>query len=252
MANRRRGLPDSKALLADLVSEEIVRFGIRLRIGPDGVRLAGYPSECYGNQRAAVKAWIFKNPRWYGSYCFRRDMVPNGRWRLMDSAGSQVASWVVRPTRQEIAAAIRRARALDHKPSYRRPDTLGWRGWYWNTRDNCLVSPAQHTHWLDPELRVPHWSESSAVRGAAGIHACRLPKGDWRKARAPADLMGSHVIGLVERFGKFILGAEGWRAEWVFIRELLAPDEPTARAIRRAYPDIPVSVAHESHWLRRQ
>ncbi len=60
------------------------------------------------------------------------------------------------------------------------------------------------------------------------------------------------ILALVERFGKFVLGSEGWRAEWVFIKELLAPDEATARVLRRVYADIPISVAHEGHWLKER
>lgn len=58
------------------------------------------------------------------------------------------------------------------------------------------------------------------------------------------------ILTLVERFGRFVLGSEGWRAEWVIIKEILAPDEATARALRRVYPELPISVAREGHWLK--
>jgi hypothetical protein len=53
------------------------------------------------------------------------------------------------------------------------------------------------------------------VRGFAGIHAARLPY-DWRRADVMSHgefcCYGRHpnnVIGVVERFGKYVLGTEG-------------------------------------------
>jgi hypothetical protein len=82
------------------------------------------------------------------------------------------------------------------------------------------------------------WSDSAAVHSAAGIHALRVPC-DWRAvdARALPQVGGpSNVHGIVERFGRYVLGTEGWRAEWVVIRELMAPDIKTALALMQRYP----------------
>jgi hypothetical protein len=53
------------------------------------------------------------------------------------------------------------------------------------------------------------------------------------------------VHGVVERFGRYVLGAAGWRAEWVAIRELQAPDVETALALLRRYPDVRVHVMEQ-------
>lgn len=51
------------------------------------------------------------------------------------------------------------------------------------------------------------------------------------------------ISGIVERFGRYVLGTEGWRAEWVIIRKLLAPNTEIGLALERAYPDVEVIYA---------
>ena len=46
----------------------------------------------------------------------------------------------------------------------------------------------------------------------------------------------------IERFGRYVLGTEGWRAQWVVIRELMAPDSKTALALMGRYPEVKVHV----------
>jgi hypothetical protein len=133
-------------------------------------------------------------------------------------------------------AEIKRATA----PCLHAPDILGWRGW--SLEGDLLVSPIQKTRWHEVTLRAEQWSDSAAVRGAAGIHALRLPR-DWRRADPRATEIGRcDVHGVVERFGRYVLGTQGWRAEWVVIRELLAPDANTALALLRRYPEVRVHV----------
>jgi hypothetical protein len=173
----------------------------------------------------------------------------HGYWFLLCtrelSGRRNIAVWQSRPTRKQIADAIRAYRAT--LPSRTMPDTLGWRVWQWNGR--TLVSPHQHTCWDTPELRAEHWSDESAVRGECGIHARRMPH-NWRLAgwpyRGPQEGCvdaGVIVTGVVERFGRYVLGAEGWRAEIAIIRELMAPDVPTMLALMRTYPDVKVQLA---------
>jgi hypothetical protein len=50
----------------------------------------------------------------------------------------------------------------------------------------------------------------------------------------------AHVTGIVERFGKYVLGTEGWRAEWVMIRTLKAPSVEIGLALEQAYPDVEI------------
>ena len=60
---------------------------------------------------------------------------------------------------------------------------------------------------------VERWSDTDAVRGEAGIHARRMPC-DWRFAVSPRAMpeIGSCGHGIVERFGRYVLGTAGWRA----------------------------------------
>ena len=106
-----------------------------------------------------------------------------------------------------------------------------------------LVSPMQRTPWHEASLRAEQWSDSDAVRGVAGIHARRMPC-DWRRVdpRSFPEIGRCDVHGIVERFGRYVLGTEGWRAEWVVIRELMAPDSKTALAIMQRYPEVKVHV----------
>ena len=137
------------------------------------------------------------------------------------------------------------SRALNRDP--KQPDTLGWREWVWDENSQRLKSPSQGTFWPEAELVVPHWDEAEAVRGAAGIHAHLVPK-HWKilahlhheYAKGP-----NRVHGIVERFGKFVLGTEGWRAEWVIIRELMAPSTRVGLELEKKYPDVIVHYPDE-------
>ena len=124
------------------------------------------------------------------------------------------------------------------------PDTLGWRGWNW--QEGVLVSPLQHTPWHDATLKAEQWSDEEAVRGAAGIHARRMPK-DWLRFAGKwfPEIGRCDVHGLVERFGRYVLGTEGWRAEWVMIRELMASDAETALALMQRYPEVKVHIREQ-------
>ena len=116
-----------------------------------------------------------------------------------------------------------------------------------------LLSPTRRTAWLDPELRCDDWDTSEAVRGATGIHAHLVPEHweaaeseyvSWltRPSRRSRDRRRSPpiVTGIFERFGRYVLGAEGWRAEWVIVRKLRAPTPEIAEALALAYPDVEI------------
>jgi len=171
--------------------------------------------------------------------------------------------WPMWPTRAEIVAKVRETRQQIERgiaeqqkrdaalqrirermaPDPDAPDTLGWRGWIWD--GSVLISPLQRTAWHDITLQAERWKESTVLRGAAGIHARRLPR-DWRRADPRVTEIGPcDVHGIVERFGRYVLGTEGWRAEWVVIRELVAPDTETALALMRKYPDVRVHVKEQ-------
>lgn len=128
------------------------------------------------------------------------------------------------------------------------PDTLGWRIWLWRrdkSGNHVLMSPVRRTPWPGPELRAECWSLSAAVEGEAGVHALRMPR-DWRRAvwqqSRYCEGLGAVIIGVVERWGHAVVGSRGWRAEWVRILELQAPDAETALAIMQRYPEVRVHV----------
>lgn len=135
------------------------------------------------------------------------------------------------------------------KPDPTQPDTLGWREWSWSDADKMLKSPSTGTLWTEAELVVPTWDEGDAVRGTSGIHAHLVPK-HWKilgeqSGGYVASGDPNRVHGIVERFGKYVLGTEGWRAEWVIIKELMAPSTEVGLKLEQAYPDVIVHYPEE-------
>ncbi len=73
---------------------------------------------------------------------------------------------------------------------------------------------------------------------------------DWRAADWPEighqegtkDGHRKIVTGIVERFGRYVLGDKGWRAEWCIIRELQAPDIETMVGLMEVYPEVKVHL----------
>jgi hypothetical protein len=134
-------------------------------------------------------------------------------------------------------------------PDKAAPPTLGWRCWLFDLVSHELTSPHRGTVWATPELRCEDWCESDVIRGVAGIHAHLVPENwlklDPQEAPPMAQLTpdGRAVIavtGIVERFGKFVRGTEGWRAEWVIIRKLRAPTTEIGLALEAAFPDVEI------------
>jgi hypothetical protein len=185
----------------------------------------------------------------------------NGRGAILLLAGEWAYRWNQHwPSRAEIVKGAAEGRkTLEGRRKHREwraaqerafafapdaPDTLGWRGWRWD--GHVLISPVQGTPWHEETLRAEHWSDSAAVRGQAGIHARRMPC-DWLSVdpKAMPEIGNCDVHGIVERFGRYVLGSEGWRAEWVVIRELLAPDALTALALMRRYPEVRVHISEK-------
>ena len=125
------------------------------------------------------------------------------------------------------------------KADPRQPDTLGWREWIWDEKGECLRSPSQDTPWPSAEHLAHHWDEQEVIRGAAGIHALPVPR-HWKilheMHEAPIGY-GGNVNGIVERFGRYVMGTEGWRAEQVVIRELMAPSTEIGLKLEQRYPD---------------
>lgn len=136
-------------------------------------------------------------------------------------------------------------------------NTFGWRCWIWSVRERQLYSPIQRTLWEGTELRAPLWSDNGAVRGHAGIHAHLVPR-DWAHHNCPehpftlrderiwwmnADggaIEGILIDGVVERFDRYVLGAQGWRAEWVIVRKLRAPNQELGLQLEQIFPDVEI------------
>ncbi len=133
------------------------------------------------------------------------------------------------------------------------PSEFGWRCWRWDLVNHRLSSPHQGTVWDGPELRCEAWSEAEAVRGESGIHAHLAPV-DWASRltdeasgglallTADGDRLVAYVpvCGIVERFGKYVLGEGGWRCEWAMIRKLRAPTAEIGLQLERAFPEVEV------------
>ncbi len=131
------------------------------------------------------------------------------------------------------------------------PDTMGWREWVWNSAEECLQSPVQLTLWREAHLKAETWDKKDVIRGVAGIHALLVPK-HWKVMHelgmSPASGGPPHgfsVVGIVERYGKFVLGTEGWRAQQVVIRELVAPSTEIGLKMEQRYPDVIIHYMDE-------
>ncbi len=127
-------------------------------------------------------------------------------------------------------------------PDRKQPDTLGWREWTWNAEQKCLQSPQMGTLWKSEKHKAVGWSRDDAVRGVAGIHAHLVPRhwrllGEFGCYPLNGGGGGSLVTGIVERYGKYVLGTEGWRAEQVVIKELLAPSTEIGLELEQRYPN---------------
>jgi hypothetical protein len=121
------------------------------------------------------------------------------------------------------------------RPDPRVPDTLGWREWLWN--GERLRSPVRSTFWPTAELTAETWTDEGGVRGEVGIHAHLVPR-HWKVVSELGSDSTVRVAGIVERFGRYVLGTEGWRAEQAVIRELMAPSTEIGLALEQAYPDV--------------
>ena len=120
---------------------------------------------------------------------------------------------------------------------------MGFRYWIYDPNKGVLCSPTQGTPWFDCELRCDKWDKSDVVRGVAGIHA-HYVNVDWRKKGEKFYHMGqgiTYVCGIVERFGHFVRGTDGWRGEVAIIRELHAPNAALAAALKHTYPEAKIT-----------
>jgi hypothetical protein len=209
-------------------------------------QVAGWNGSTYHQSwRDAFREWLIYQPKRIGMYNVyrRRNDLHKPMW-IVSRVGDLYQSYPFARSRRELARVIREDRQFVHEAALSQtdpaaPDTLGWRVWMWDRKHKKLRSPHQGTMWHTPELRVESWDSHDAVRGYAGIHAARMPR-DWHRAqlmhhqelqnygrgRDPTGL--PYIVGVVERFGKYVLGTEGWRAEIVVIRKLRAPIQPWA------------------------
>jgi hypothetical protein len=145
-------------------------------------------------------------------------------------------SWPYRPGRRELAQVIR----AHYRSNPFLPSIYGWREWYLaDLQSYVLLSPIRRTPWPTAALQAHTWSNEPLVNGHEGVHAHRCPA-NWRINQDCWPKLPRLVTGIVERFGRAVLGRNGWRAEHVVIRELIARDRKIALALSMRYPSARV------------
>jgi hypothetical protein len=192
-------------------------------------------SEYIVSHKSGLDIWISNGPSGVSIHPDGWQSYGRGDWTVTASGS---------PKQRCVWRAYKKWRAWYRKQRTYGDPTLGFRVWLWNGKH--LTSPYMRTVWIEPELRCVEWKESKVVRGEAGIHAERYaPSWTWQKPYYETQGPKSEIIvrGVVERFGKYVLGTEGWRAEWVVIRKLLAPTQEIGLALERAYPDVEIIYA---------
>lgn len=144
---------------------------------------------------------------------------------------------------------------------------FGWRYWAWSPDRSILISHMYRTVWRDAELTAVNWKEHEECpehRLKAGIHALNVPNHWWEHYQCDIEACGKRlsrqgksslfdlpdtvdwdtdeisITGIVERFGAFVRGEDGWRAERAVIRELLAPNTEIGLQLEKAFPDVHV------------
>lgn len=147
------------------------------------------------------------------------------------------------------------------------PDDFGWRYWHWSPTRRTLCSPYYRTVWRESEFWAKNWKDrpgSGEERNVAGIHAAKAPVDWWQRKNSElreVGTSGTHssisanveigdclphlddevvIQGIVEKFGGFVRGTRGWRAEMVVIIEFLAPNTTIGLQLEQAFPDVPV------------
>ncbi len=73
-----------------------------------------------------------------------------------------------------------------------------------------------------------------------------MPK-HWKVVSELGSNDNCRVCGIVERFGRYVLGTEGWRAEQVVIRELMAPSTEIGLKLEQSYPDVIVHYPDQTN-----
>jgi hypothetical protein len=155
----------------------------------------------------------------------------------------------------------------DPTPTYSGPtlDTIyGWRYWAWSPSRKTLCSPMYRSIWRHGELRALNWKTEDRpgqLRDVCGIHAVIAPVEWWNAQDGEIQACGEplsacgckrddigetapkvddeiSITGLVERVRRYVLGERGWRAEWVVIRELLAPTTEIGLDLEQAFPGV--------------
>ena len=176
-----------------------------------------------------------------------------------------VAAGLVKPPSEASrrATARRNQSRLDALPDPDADDTLGWKILAWDGR--YLRSPSVNVIWPEDAVLEAHRPPQPHAGGVyAGIHARRLPRGGWLIADPakepelkfywfPTGIYYGQcrVVALVERFGRAVVGAEGWRAERAVIRAIRAPSTEIGLAIEAAYPTVQVHYSDASPSSRK-
>ena len=229
---------------------------------------------CYPPQPAAdaVHDYLLRAKISHGYRVGRGYLQPNvvNALTLCVRKGPRVRDWYVaaglaRPPSEASrrATARRNQSRLDVLPDPDADDTLGWKILAWDGR--YLRSPSVNVIWPEDAVLEAHRPPLPYVGGVyAGIHARRLPRGGWLIADPakepelkfywfPTGIYYGQcrVVALVERFGRAVVGTEGWRAERVVIRAIRAPSTEIGLAIEAAYPTVQVHYPSDARTRRR-
>jgi hypothetical protein len=235
------------------------RFGWRLwrrQVGPWGAPScpqveyawapAGAPAPEFGwsSRRHAAHRVSDRDRRWPRWLRAAREPVSVTGWRGQ-----------TRPTHAEaVAARLRRMRARPLVGARADDGALLGVRVLVVERDGTLVSPQQGTPWgggAVPTITAQRWTDSDALRGVAGIHAC-WPRRDGVLPAEAEDYVSSVYCVQVEvrGYGRTVQGATGWRAEHAIVDRVRTAHADADAAIRRRYPGVAVEVTAGAGGVR--
>jgi len=198
-----------------------------------------------GRVECSVIGQFGHGSRWYTDRPVAERQIRETLIRIASRAHFRKEYW------QPLYKAVKAFRKYYANKRFSLPDPkagteLGWRVWHWDDKIKKLKSPTWGTVWHTHELRVPKWNREEVVRGKAGIHAARMPY-NWIKASLQETELngyvsssGDTIVGIIERWGKYVLGTEGFRCEIAIIKKLKAPNTEIGLALELAYPDCEI------------
>jgi hypothetical protein len=90
------------------------------------------------------------------------------------------------------------------------------------------------------------WRRTNYVRYASLTPSNPILEEGPESWPTPSSIEVVGITGIVERVGRFVLGTEGWRAEWAVIRTLKAPTQAIGLQLEKAFPDVQIIYPEEN------